>query len=88
MQHDPYKFQTYIFIIHILTILYFQSIYCCVSFDSHKTESTIETVCFSCMLIGDESSEDYICNNFKCFNHGLYLIKYKNKFMISSIGLY
>jgi hypothetical protein len=46
-------------------------------------------VCFSCMAIRAEHPEDYIGNHyFQCFNHGLYLIKYKNQFMINSIVLY
>jgi len=92
MQLVPYKFQTYIIIIiiiFILTILYFPPSYCCVSFNSYKIESTIETVCCSCMVIRAERPEDYIGNHyFKCFNHGLYLINYKNQFVINSISLY
>jgi len=89
MQLVAYKFQTYIFIIFIFTVIFFPCIYCCLSFNRYKTVITIETVCFSCMVIGPKYPEDHIGNrNFKCFNHGLYLIKYKIQFIINSLGLY
>jgi len=89
MQLVACKFETYNFIKFIFTLLFSPCIYCCLSFNRYTTVITKETACFSCMVIRPQHPEDYIGNRyFKCFNHGLYLIKYKNKFIINSLGLY
>jgi hypothetical protein len=89
MKLVAYKFQKHIFIIFFLTTLFFPCIYCCVSFNSYKTVITIEIDCFSRMVIRAEHPEDNVGNRYiKCFNHELYLIKYKNQFIINSLSLY